>query len=109
MNADFGDVSIIVSARDAEKIWDKIKDIDEKDAAQDEVIGTKVDKVEGMGLSQNSYTNTEKTKLESIEAGAEVNVQSDWDETNESVDEYIKGKPYALTSTEIQDIVDALS
>lgn len=36
-------------------------------------IGTKVDKVEGKGLSTNDYTTTEKTKLSGIAEGAEVN------------------------------------
>ena len=36
-------------------------------------IGTKVDKVEGKGLSTNDYTTDEKTKLVSIESGAQVN------------------------------------
>lgn len=36
-------------------------------------IGTKVDKVDGKGLSTNDYTTTEKTKLSGIAEGAEVN------------------------------------
>lgn len=36
-------------------------------------IGTKVDKVEGKGLSTNDYTTAEKTKLGGIAQGAEVN------------------------------------
>lgn len=35
---------------------------------------TKVDKVEGKGLSSNDYTTEEKTKLSGIAAGAQVNV-----------------------------------
>lgn len=37
------------------------------------VVDTKVDKVDGMGLSTNDYTTAEKTKLDSIATGAEVN------------------------------------
>lgn len=37
-------------------------------------IDKKVDKVEGKGLSTNDYTTEEKTKLEGIAAGAQVNV-----------------------------------
>ena len=33
-------------------------------------LETKVDKIKGKGLSTNDYTNTEKTKLEGIESGA---------------------------------------
>lgn len=36
-------------------------------------IGKKVDKVDGMGLSTNDYTDAEKTKLGAIEEGAEAN------------------------------------
>lgn len=40
-----------------------------------------------------SYTTTEQTKLSGIQAGAEVNVQSDWNETNNGLDSYIQNKP----------------
>lgn len=53
----------------------------------------KVDKVIGKGLSTNDYTNAEKTKLEGIAAGAEVNVQADWNQTTNTADDYIKNKP----------------
>ena len=53
----------------------------------------KVDKETGKGLSSNDYTDTEKNKLSGIAAGAEVNVQSDWDETDSSSDAYILNKP----------------
>lgn len=36
-------------------------------------FGTKVDKVAGFGLSQNSFTNAQVSKLAAIEAGAQVN------------------------------------
>lgn len=42
------------------------------DALQTEV-DTKVDKIDGKGLSTNDYTTTEKTKLSGIATGAEVN------------------------------------
>lgn len=41
----------------------------------------------------NAFTDSEKTKLGNIEAGAEVNVQSDWNQTNTGADDYIKNKP----------------
>lgn len=66
-------------------------------AVQNKVIsialGGKVDKVSGKGLSTNDYTTTEKNKLSGIAAGAEVNVQPDWDETDSTSDAYIKNKP----------------
>jgi len=45
------------------------------------------------GLSTNDYTTPEKSKLAGIEAGAEVNVQADWSETNPSSDAFILNKP----------------
>ena len=36
-------------------------------------LGNKVDKISGKGLSTNDYTTTEKTKLDGIAEGAEVN------------------------------------
>ena len=109
MNADFGSVNLIVSRQEAEKIWEKIDDIDEKNEMQDTEIESKVDKVEGKGLSTNDYTTAEKEKLSGIEDGAEVNVQADWEEASAGKDEYIENKPSELSSSEIQDIVDSLS
>ena len=43
--------------------------------------------------TDNNYTTTEKNKLAGIAAGAEVNVQSNWTQTNSSADDYIKNKP----------------
>lgn len=57
------------------------------------VVGNKVDKVTGKGLSTNDYTTTEKTKLSGIASGAEVNVQSDWNVTDSNSDAFIKNKP----------------
>lgn len=45
-------------------VWGKIKTL----------VGTKVDKVEGKGLSTNDYTTTDKNKLSNIASGAQVNV-----------------------------------
>ena len=57
------------------------------------LLGNKVDKVSGKGLSSNDFTNAMQTKLTGIAAGAEVNVQSDWNVTSTSSDAYIKNKP----------------
>lgn len=43
--------------------------------------------------TDNNYTSTEKSKLSGIASGAEVNVQSDWNETSSSSDAYIANKP----------------
>jgi microcystin-dependent protein len=47
--------------------------------------------VSGKGLSTEDYTSAEKTKLSGIEAGAEVNVNADWNAT--SGDAQILNKP----------------
>ncbi len=58
-----------------------------------ELYNNKVDKVSGKGLSTNDYSNADETKLQGIESGAEVNVQANWTQTNNSADDYIKNKP----------------
>lgn len=60
---------------DAGSVAKTVKDA--VDAAQATIQGNidkKVDKVEGKGLSTNDYTTEEKTKLEGITSGAQVNV-----------------------------------
>ena len=64
-----------------------------------EELGTKVDKVTGKGLSTNDYTNTDKTKLDGIETGAEVNVQADWSQNDDTADDFIKHKPSIPSKT----------
>ena len=43
--------------------------------------------------TDNNFTNSDVTKLTGIEAGAEVNVQSDWTQADNTADDYIKNKP----------------
>ena len=59
-------------------------------------LSGKVDKETGKGLSSNDYTDAEKIKLSGIAAGAEVNVQSDWQQSDSTKDDYIKNKPENL-------------
>lgn len=61
----------------------------------------KVDKVSDKGLSTNDYTTTEKNKLAGIASGAEVNVQSDWNQTTTTADDYIKNKPTIPSGTQL--------
>ena len=62
-------------------------------AQADALLAAKVDKEAGKGLSSNDFTTAEKNKLAGIAAGAEVNVQADWNQTNVDADDYIKNKP----------------
>lgn len=59
-------------------------------------LDKKVNAVEGKGLSTNDYTTAEKNKLAGIAAGAEVNVNADWNAS--SGDAQILNKPTALSS-----------
>ena len=43
--------------------------------------------------TDNNFTTSEKTKLSGIASGAEVNVQSDWSQSDNTADDYIKNKP----------------
>lgn len=61
-----------------------------------ELYTNKVDKVLGKDLSTNDYDNAAVSKLAGIEAGAEVNVQSDWLQSDNTADDYIKNKPDQL-------------
>lgn len=51
------------------------------------------DLVDDTGATNKFMTSAEKTKLAGIASGAEVNVQSNWNETNSSSDAYIQNKP----------------
>ena len=62
-------------------------------------LAAKVDKVPGKELSDNNFTDEELGKLNGIQAGAEVNVQSDWDQTDNTADDFIKNKPTIPTAT----------
>lgn len=53
----------------------------------------KIATLEARTETDNNFTDELKTKLEGIAAGAEVNVQSDWNETSTTSDAYIKNKP----------------
>lgn len=46
--------------------------------------------------TDNNFTNAEKNKLDNIQAGAEVNVQANWNETDSTSDSYIQNKPENL-------------
>ena len=72
-------------------LWAKIKNYVATYITNLNLGGTYVAKEDGKGLSTNDYTTAEKDKLAGIAAGAEVNVQSDWNAT--SGDAMIKNKP----------------
>ena len=64
-----------------------------------ELYEGKVDKVTGKDLSDNNLTDALITKINDLEANAQVNVQSDWNENDIEADAYIKNKPEQLFSS----------
>lgn len=59
---------------DAEAVYAKKTDVEATYAKKTEVDAAYVKKEDGKGLSTNDYTTDEKSKLEGIEAGAQVNI-----------------------------------
>lgn len=69
-------------------------------------LNNKVDKVSGKGLSTNDFTNADKSKLDGVESGAEVNVIEDikvdnvsLTPTNKSVNIDLSGKENVSNKT----------
>lgn len=59
--------------------------------------------------TDNNFTNSLKNKLNGIDAGAKVNVQSDWNETNSSSDAFIQNKPTVYSADDITIISTSAS
>ena len=55
-----------------------------------------------------SYTAEEKNKLDGIQDGAQINVQSDWNISDSDSDAYIRNKPPVYTRNEIDNKFSAL-
>lgn len=51
--------------------------------------------------TDNNYTTAEQTKLADIESGAQANVQSNWNESDSSADDYIKNKPAIYNAVDL--------
>lgn len=51
-------------------------------------------------------TSSDKTKLDGIQSGAEVNVQADWSQSDNTADDYIKNKPTLATVATTGDYDD---
>jgi len=66
-----------------------------------------VEIVEGKGLSTEDYTTEEKEKVASIEAGAQKNIQPDWNQNDESADDYVKNRPF-YTGESVTTTVEVL-
>ena len=75
---------------------DDLTDYATREYVQQETSG-KVDKLDGKGLSTNDFTNELLDKLNDIEASAQKNVQSDWEESDTTSDSYIQNKPTPIS------------
>ena len=71
------------------------------------LLADKVSTITGKGLSTNDYTTEEKNKLSGIAAGAEVNVQADWAQTDDTADDYIQNKPSLVQLDDVEVRADA--
>jgi len=99
--ADIDDVDTALAGK-VDKIEGKGLSANDYIDADKALVGTitnKVDKETGKGLSANDYTTAEKMKLSGIAAGAEVNIQADWETNDTNSDAYIKNKPYIPNKT----------
>lgn len=68
-------------------------------------LSGKVNAEANKGLSTNDYTTAEKTKLGGIEPEAKANVQSDWNQSDTTADDFIKNKPAEGTLAEFKSYV----
>lgn len=59
--------------------------------------------------TDNNFTTSEKDKLAGVQAGAEVNVQSDWNQSNSSADDFIKNKPDISLLATKQEVTTGLA
>lgn len=50
--------------------------------------------------ADGAMSSADKTKLDGVETGAEANVQSDWNQSSSSADDFIKNKPTKLSDFE---------
>ena len=85
----------------------------ETNSAQEDFILNKptIPTIPGNATTSTSglMSNTDKAKLDGVETGAEVNVRSDWSETNSSSDAFILNKPSLNTNVPLSsDTQDGL-
>ncbi len=80
-----------------QEIVDYIKANNASIVSLNTTMATKEDKVAGKGLSTEDFTSVLLAKLNSIATNAEVNVQSNWNEADNTNDAFIQNKP-AITS-----------
>ena len=95
-------INAILTSNDAsldtlQEVVDYIKANNASIVSLNTTMATKEDKVAGKGLSTEDFTSALLAKLNSIATNAEVNVQSNWNEADNTNDAFIQNKP-AITS-----------
>ena len=87
-------IQVVNVASPNDGLGDTLRDSQVKANANNAELNLKkVEVVAGKGLSSNDYTTTEKNKLAGITAGAEANVQANWNQQDNTQDDFIIGKP----------------
>ena len=97
-------INVILQSNDAsldtlQEVVDYIKANNTSIASLNTTMATKEDKVAGKGLSTEDFTSALLAKLNSIATNAEVNVQSNWNEADNTNDAFIQNKPAIASPT----------
>jgi hypothetical protein len=97
-------INVILQSNDAsldtlQEVVDYIKANNASIASLNTTMATKEDKVAGKGLSTEDFTSALLAKLNSIATNAEVNVQSNWNEADNTNDAFIQNKPAIASPT----------
>jgi hypothetical protein len=74
-------ITINIESQVSQTITDGVTNKAPSENAVFDALANKVDKETGKGLSEEDFTMAEKNKLAGIEAGAQVNVNADWNAT----------------------------
>jgi hypothetical protein len=74
-------IDINIESQVSQTITDGVTNKAPSENAVFDALANKVDKETGKGLSEEDFTMAEKNKLAGIEAGAQVNVNADWNAT----------------------------
>ena len=97
-------INLILQSNDTsldtlQEVVDYIKANNASIASLNTTMATKEDKVAGKGLSTEDFTSALLAKLNSIATNAEVNVQSNWNEADNTNDAFIQNKPAIVSPT----------
>ena len=100
-------IDINIESQVSQTITDGVTDKAPSENAVFDALANKVDKETGKGLSEEDFTMAEKNKLAGIEAGAQVNVNADWNAT--TGDAEILNKPTIPSVTDFVPYTGAVA